>query len=301
MPKPVRIALRILGGLVGLVLLVVLGAYVVSAVRLKKHYAVTGKVVPQPTDSASLARGQALATLYGCTGCHTPNLGGQQLIDAFPMAKLATSNLTRGEGGVAATYSDADWDRAVRHGIKRDGTPLVLMPSLTFNRMSDDEFGRILAYVKSVPAVNRTPAPRVLYPIARVLHTFRLGPEPLVPAEVIDHTTQRNPQPAPGPTLAYGEYVATACRFCHGENLGGQPVGGEPGAPPSPPIGPNSVVSRWTEAQFVQTMRSGVTPEGRKLRPEFMPWPAVGALHDDELHALYTYLHQAPKQPASGS
>ncbi len=301
MPKPVRIALRIVGGLVGLVLLVVLGAYAVSAVRLKKHYAVTGKVVPQPTDSASLARGQALATLYGCTGCHTPNLGGQQLIDAFPMAKLATSNLTRGEGGVAATYSDADWDRAVRHGIKRDGTPLFLMPSLTFNRMSDEEFGRILAYVKSAPPVNRTPTPRVLYPIARVLHTFRLGPEPLVSAEVIDHTTQRNPQPAPGPTLAYGEYVATACRFCHGENLGGQPVGGEPGAPPSPPIGPNSVVSRWTEAQFVQTMRSGVTPEGRKLRPEFMPWPAVGALHDDELHALYTYLHQAPKQTASAN
>jgi len=119
-----------------------------------------------------------------------------------------------------------------------------------------------------------------------------------VPAELIDHTAQRNPQPAPGPTLAYGEYIAEACKFCHGQNLGGQPVGGEANAPPSPPIGPNSVVSRWTEAQFVQTMRSGVTPEGRTLRPQFMPWPAVGALHDDELHALYTYLHQLPQQTA---
>jgi cytochrome c553 len=267
--------------------------------RLKKHYDVAGKAVSQPTDSMSLARGKALATLYGCTGCHTANLGGQQLIDAFPMAKLATSNLTRGEGGVAATYSDADWDRAIRHGIRRDGTPLVLMPSAAFNRMSDDEFGRLLAYVKSVPAVNRTPAPRVMYPIARVLHAFRLGPEPLVPAEVIDHAVQRNPQPTPGPTLAYGEYIVGACKFCHGEDLGGQPVGGEPGAPPSPPIGPNSVVSRWTEAQFVQTMRTGTTPEGRTLRPQYMPWQAVGSLRDDELHALYTALHQAPKQTAA--
>jgi len=295
MRKGVRITLRIVGGLIGLVLVVVLGASVVSAMRLKKHYDVAGTVVPHRTDSASLARGKALATLYGCTGCHTPNLGGQQLIDAFPMAKLATSNLTRGEGGIAGTYTDADWERAIRHGIKRDGTPLVLMPSAAFNRMSDDELGRILAYVKSVPAVNRTPAPRVMYPIARVLHAFRLGPEPLVPAEVIDHTAQRDPQPAPGPTLEYGEYMVGACKFCHGENLGGQPVGGEAGAPPSPPIGPNSVVSRWTEAQFVQTMRTGVTPEGRKLRAEYMPWPAVGTLHDDELQALYMALHQAPK------
>ncbi len=295
MPKPVRIVLRIVGGLVGLVLLVVLTASVVSGMRLRKHYDVAGKTVPLPSDSASLARGKALATLYGCTGCHTPNLAGTQMIDAFPFAKLASSNLTRGAGGVGGTYTDADFERAVRHGVRRDGTPLFIMPSHTYNRMSDDEFGRVLAFVKSVPPVDRTPTPRVIYPLARVLHTFGVG-EPLVPAERIDHATQRNPQPAPGPTLEYGEFVATACRFCHGEYLGGQAVGGEPGAPPSPPIGPNSVVGKWTEAQFVQTMRTGVTPEGRKLRAQYMPWDAIGTLHDDELHALYMYLHQAPKQ-----
>src|SRR5438046_4002254 len=114
MRKAVLVAVRVLGGLVGLVVVVVLGASAVSAMRLNKHYNVTGKVVPQPTDSASLARGKALATLYGCAGCHTPNLAGQQLINAFPFAKLATANLTRGEGGIGGTYSDADWDRAVR-------------------------------------------------------------------------------------------------------------------------------------------------------------------------------------------
>lgn len=297
MRKPVRITLQIVGGLIGLVLVIVLGASVVSGMRLSKHYDVAGKTVPQPSDSASLVRGKTLATLYGCTGCHTPNLGGQQLIDAFPFAKLAAANLTRGSGGIARTYDDADWDRAIRHGVKKDGTPLFLMPSHAFNRMSDDEFGRLLAYVKSVPSVDRTPSPRVIYPMARVLHTFGIG-EPLVPAERIDHTTQRDPQPPPGPTLAYGEYLVGACKFCHAENLGGQPVGGEAGAPPSPPIGPNSVVSRWTEAQFVQTMRTGTTPEGRKLQPQYMPWEAVGSLHDDELHALYMALHQSPKQTA---
>src|SRR5215211_9454605 len=135
MRKGTRIALRILGGLVGLVLLVVLVSYVVSGMRLRKHYAVAGKAVPVPTDSASRARGKVIATLYGCTGCHTPSLAGTTMIDGFPFARLASANLTRGEGGIGATYKDEDWDRAIRHGIKWDGTPLFLMPSHEFNRM----------------------------------------------------------------------------------------------------------------------------------------------------------------------
>jgi mono/diheme cytochrome c family protein len=297
MRKGTRIALRVLGGLVGLIVLVVLASYAISEMRLRKRYDdVRGTVVAIPSDSASRARGKALATLYGCTGCHTPTLAGMTMIDQFPFAKLPSSNITRGDGGVAATYTDADWDRAVRHGVRRDGSPLFLMPSHEFNRMADDEFGRLLAYVKSVPPVDRTPGPRTIYPLARVLHTFGA---PLVPAEKIDHSAQMNPQPQPGPTLEYGEYISGACKFCHGQDLGGQKVGGEPGAPPSPPIGPSSATARWTEAQFVQTMRTGRTPDGRTLRPQYMPWPAVGQLRDDELRALYTYLKQAPKQTAS--
>src|SRR5688572_15480344 len=100
MRKPVRIALWIVGGLLGLVLLVVLVTSAVSEMRQRKHYDVAGKAVAIPTDSASLARGKVLATLYGCTGCHTPNLAGMQMIDGFPFAKLASSNLTRGAGGI---------------------------------------------------------------------------------------------------------------------------------------------------------------------------------------------------------
>jgi cytochrome c553 len=296
MRKPVRIALWIVGGLLGLVLLVVLATSAISELRQRKQYDVAGKAVAIPSDSASLVRGKALATLYGCTGCHTPNLGGMTMINQFPMARLASANLTRGAGGIAATYTDADWDRAVRHGLKRDGTPIFIMPSHEYNRMSDDEFGRILAYVKSVPPVDGTPAPRRIYPLARAFHVFGA---PVVPAEKIDHSRQANPQPPPGPTLAYGEYMAGACKFCHGADLGGQVVGGETGAPPSPPIGPNSAAGKWSEAQFIQTMRTGVTPEGRTLRAQYMPWDAIGTLHDDELRALYMYLHQAPKQTAS--
>ena len=172
------------------------------------------------------------------------------------------------------------------------------MPSHEFNRISDDELGRLLAYLKTVPPVDRTPAPRTIYPLARVLHTFGA---PLVPAEKIDHEAQANPQPPPGATLAYGEYVAGACKFCHGEDLGGQQVGGEPGAPPSPPIGPVSAAARWPDGQFIQTMRTGTTPDGRKLRNQYMPWEAIGQLSDDELRGLHMYLKQGTKKNASAN
>ncbi|MEO8564408.1 MAG: c-type cytochrome [bacterium] len=296
MRKPLRIAGRILAGLLALVLLVVGVSYFVSASRLKKHYAVSSPSLVIPTDSASLARGHVFATLAGCTGCHTANLGGSVMINSFPFAKLAAPNLTHGRGGVASSYTDADWERAIRHGIRRDGTPLFIMPSDEFNRFRDEEVARIIAYVKSVPPVDRVTPTRTLYPLARALHTFGA---PLVAAERIDHATQRNPAPLPAATIEYGAYLVASCKFCHGGNLGGQQVGGEPGAPPSPPIGPTAAPSRWTDEQFVQAMRTGVTPEGRKLRNEYMPWQAIGQLSDDELRALLMYLKKGSSTVAT--
>ena len=42
-----------------------------------------------------------------------------------------------------------------------------------------------------------------------------------------------------------------------------------------------------------------MTPEGRKLRPRYMPWTEIGQLTDDELRALQLYLKQGVSQTAS--
>ena len=295
MRKAVRIGGRILAGLLGLVLVVVLVSYFVSGARLNKRYQVPVASIAVPTDSAAIARGRTFATVAGCTDCHTGTLGGQVMIDGFPFAKLASTNLTRGKGGIGATYTDADWERAIRHGVRRDGTPLFIMPSNEYNRTSDAELGNLIAFLKSLPPVDNVTPPRTIYPLARVVHTFGA---PLVPAELIDHTRQRNPAPPPGATMEYGEYVAGACRFCHGEDLGGREVGGAEGAPPSPPIGPAGTPSRWTDEQFIRTMRTGVTPEGRTLRNQYMPWKAIGELSDDELRGILMYLKRGPVKDA---
>lgn len=49
-------------------------------------------------------------------------------------------------------------------------------------------------------------------------------------------------------------------------------------------------------AAFVQAMRQGKRPDGSEIHP-FMPWRTMGQLRDDELHALWTYLHQQQARP----
>jgi mono/diheme cytochrome c family protein len=255
--------------------------------KLRKRYAVAPARIVVPTDSASIARGQALAALNGCTGCHSANLGGQVMADAFPFARIAAPNLTRGRGSAVASYTEADWERAIRHGVRRDGSALFIMPSNEFNDFRDEDVGAVLAYVKSVPPVDNVVPGRKLYPLARVLHAFGA---PMFEAERIDHTRQVAVAPPPGPTVAYGQFLGTGCRFCHGEDLKGREEGGEPGFPPSPDISRTGRAGKWTEAQFIQTIRTGVTPYGRRLVARYMPWPAIGKLSDQELRGVYMYI-----------
>jgi hypothetical protein len=52
---------------------------------------------------------------------------------------------------------------------------------------------------------------------------------------------------------------------------------------------------RWTEERFITTIRTGITPEGRKVRGEYMPWKSYQFMSDDELKAVWLYLQSLPK------
>jgi mono/diheme cytochrome c family protein len=299
MRKTIRIIAQVLLGIVALLLMVIAASYPISAMKLGKRYDIKSTFVAVPADSVTLARGRTMAVLRGCTGCHTESLAGQVMIDGFPFARLAAVNLTRGKGGIGATYSDADWDRAIRHGVRPNGEQLMIMPSNEYNAIRDEELAAIVAYVKSVPPVDTSYPPRALYPVARVLHATVAGE--LFPAGIIDHATG-TPGPPPGATIEYGKSLSGTCRFCHGQDLAGQAVGGEPGAPPSPNITPASEVGQWTEADFIRTMRTGVTPTGWKLRNQYMPWQAIGSLTDAELRGLWMYVQSVARvEPATTS
>lgn len=284
----------ILATLSVLILLVATGAatlYVASERQIKTVHDVAPTSLVIPTDSAAIERGRHLVeAVTKCMDCHGNDLGGAVMVDDGALGRFVGSNLTRGEGGVASRYSDLDFVRAIRHGLRPDGRPLIVMPSQAFYHLSDEDLGAIIAYIRSVPAVDRVnPASRV-GPLGRALGLA--GKLPLLPATLIDRSTTPPATVQAGATAAYGDYLVKVggCYDCHGPSLAGGPMPGQsPGDPPAANLTPGGKFGAWSEAQFIHAMRTGERPDGSMINP-VMPWPAVGKLTDDELSAIWRFL-----------
>ncbi len=195
---------------------------------------------------------------------------------------------------MGATYTDADYVGAIRHGVNPEGRGLLIMHSDVFHNLSEEDLGAVIAYVKSVPPVDKDIPDRRLLPLGRILIALGLFDSeaiPFIPAEVIDHGAPFVEMPEIGPTAEYGKYLMsiTLCSMCHGRDLkGGPPL--DPSMPPGPAIAAYAAPGGWSEEQFVTTIRTGVTPYGKELDQEFMPWNIYANMTDDELVAIWRYI-----------
>ena len=286
-----------LGGLLLIMLLLAAAVYVRSNAVIRRPFAVVQPPLAIPTDSASLARGRHLVTgVSGCIECHGENLGGTLMIDAPPFMRLAAPNLTGGAGGAATRLADADWARAIRHGVGADGRALAVMPSSAYQYLSDADLGAVIAYVKSVPPVDHTLPPRSFGPIARA--QLAQGKFPLFRVNDVDHGAAQSVSAPPAViTVDYGRYLAriAGCTDCHGPGLSGGPVAAAPPhAPPAANITPSGIGS-WTDTDFARALREGKGTGGRQL-DQFMPY-GYFAFTDDELQALWLFVRSVPPRP----
>ena len=124
------------GGLLALLVLVAMGLSWRASVRLNRIYSITPEAVGIPTDPAAIKEGERLVSIY-CTNCHGSGIGGTDFFNDPTLAVVDAPNLTGGVGGVGAQLSDADWVRAIRHGVDSTGKPLFIMPSRNFFYFSD--------------------------------------------------------------------------------------------------------------------------------------------------------------------
>src|SRR5688500_16582354 len=92
------------------------------------------------------ARGERLAKVLGCLGCHGKDLTGQPWIEAPNFAILFTSNLTR----AVPRYSAAQLAQTLRFGARPDGSPLWEMPSHIFTDLSDPDMNALTAWLRTV-------------------------------------------------------------------------------------------------------------------------------------------------------
>jgi len=281
----------VLGGLVGLLVLVALGLYLLGTSQLDKKYDVPVKAINVPADAQAVGRGEHLAAIFMCTRCHTENLGGEVYFDVPGMVSIPTPNLTTGSGGIGAAYSNEDLARAIRHGVNRDGQALFIMPAKAFQYLSDADLEAIIAYVRSMPPVDNSLPERRVELMGRLM--MGAGMFPPFAAAQIDHTSPPSSTPDPGVTAEYGQYLAHVCTECHGANLNGAPFGPPGQEVLTPNLTPGGELSAWSEQDFMNTIRSGVTPSGRSLN-EDMPWKSFGQMTDDELQALWMYLQAQP-------
>lgn len=247
-----------------------------------------------PTDAASIARGKHLVEAVAvCTICHGDDLAGKLAFEDAFLGRGYTANLTSGRGGVGPTYSDADWIRSIRYGVRPDGRGIIFMPSDYFNRISDADLGAIIAYLRSLrPVDNERTAVEINLPARLLIDLGVFGD--VVRAARIDFHASRPPPPSdPGAYLV----ALGGCTFCHGPHLtGGQ--GPEPGAPGGPDLTSTGPLSRWSLAEFVATMRTGITPEGHAIAPKYMPWLGYRNMTDEELRQIWEFLRSLPDATA---
>ena len=286
-----------IGGFLGIIVVAIVVLYFLGGSKINKTYEIDVKAVAIPAEGGSPEDGWPVAMVRLCQECHGDNLQGDIVVDDPLFATIAGSNLTSGKGGVGGTYTDIDWVRAIRHGVRPNGKPLLLMPSHEFYKFSDADLGQIIAYVKSVPPVDNEVTESKAGPLGRII--IPLSGD-ILPASIIDHTGPRPPEPAPGVTVEYGEYMSFVCSLCHGEELSGGTVPEYgPDSPPAPNLTPRGTLGRWSEEEFIRTLRSGKTPYGKNLNDEFMPWKSVGKFTDDQLKALWLYLSTLPAREST--
>ena len=264
--------------------------YGLSERRFRARFLIPEHRIAVSRDSASIVRGQHIATVRGCVDCHGAGFSGNTIIDQPIIGRVAGPNLTL--GGRGAELEPRDWERAVRHGVRRDGKPLIFMPANEFTVLTDEDLAAIIAYARSVPPV-RQPAPSSYAgPMLRTMYVA--GQVKLLSAEEIRHDRTHEARMIAEPTAAYGKYLASGCTGCHGDGLSGGKI---PGAPPD--WGPAANITpagigRWTSAQFATALRTGRRPDGSAIDSTIMPIRLLKHMDDVELTALHAYLQTVP-------
>lgn len=254
--------------------------------RLHAHYpAPASLALASEVAAADLQLGERIVKVRnGCTDCHGPQLQGAVVMDNPAMGFVYAPNLTPAHLGA---WSDDEIGRAIRHGIGKQGQALILMPSHDYLPLSKGDLAAMIAYLRSLPATEKTNTPSRLGPVAHALVAFEKAPS-LIPAQIIDHNTAFATKPAEAPGPEFGKYLAqSACAGCHNPQFTGGPI---PGGPPDwPPAADLTTLKNWKESDFNHVLTTGLRPDGSKLQA---PMPVMKALNSTELKALWEYLRQ---------
>lgn len=249
-----------------------------------------------------LERGRYLAeTIGACGNCHTPkNTRGQPIaakayaggfVIPDEMFTAVAANITPDKETGIGAWTDAQIARAIREGIRPDGSVIgPIMPIELYRKLSDRDVQAIVAYLRSLKPVRNK--------VAKSVYKFPLptsyGP-PVTSVPEVPRTDK----------VAYGAYLAGPvghCIECHTPLVRGRRdwsrtgVGGQPF---KTPLGvavarnitphPDYGLGTWTKAQIERAIRHGVSKDGSRLLPP-MAFAWYAKIAPADMEAIIAYL-----------
>lgn len=159
---------------IGIVALAVLVVAVIGIAACSSREPATNASIGTPTAMTPVQRGEYLATITGCNDCHTPGslygapdfkraLAGSEVGWQGPWGVSYPTNLTPDMDTGIGSYTDAEIERVLRSGVKKNGAPIAgPMPWPSYARLTPEDMAALIAYLRGIPAVshkNLSPLP----------------------------------------------------------------------------------------------------------------------------------------------
>ena len=258
----------------------------------------------QSFPAPQVERGRYLAIAADCAACHTDPAGGRDFAGGYafpsPLGRIYSTNITPSKADGIGGYTEAQFARALRDGLRADGGHLYpAMPYTAYAKLSDEDVAALYAYFMQgvAPVDARAPATHLPFP-------FNLRWSMAVwNALFLDHARFRA-DPARSAEWNRGAYLAEAlahCSDCHtprnvlmaqdqGRAYAGGPVG--PWYAPNITSDPVSGIGGWSHAELVAYLKTGaVHPKNQAAggMAEAVT-DSLQFLSDQDLSALATYV-----------
>jgi len=261
---------------------------------------------------ARLERGKKLVSML-CVGCHfnetTNGLTGKRMADLPPaFGTVYSRNITKDPTFGIGKWSDADIVYLLRTGLKPDGQ-YVPPYMVKLPHISDEDMASIITFIRSDDPLVQPQAIQDTdcKPTFLVKFLSRVAFKPF------DYPTQPIATPLVTDRVAYGKYLVNdvlKCYECHSAdfktNNAFEPVksegymagdnelldiSGKKIYTPNLTTDPGTNISKWSEQQFVRTIKEGFRPDNSPLR---YPMERLPELTDEEAGAIYAYLKTVP-------
>ena len=254
----------------------------------------------------SVARGAYLVQgPMGCGNCHTPmgpdgfiedqELAGR-LVDANEAFTAIAPNIT--PAGLVGDWTDAELARAIREGLRPDGSVIgPPMPFAMYRGLGDDDLMSVVAYLRTLPPVEHDPGQSEYH-------------VPLPPSYGPPVGTVVAPER--GVSVEYGAYLAgpvAHCMECHtpmGPNgpmldtdlgRGGFEFHGPWGTSVAANITSHEDgLAKYSDEELAVMITDGVRPDGSRMLPP-MPFGFLKGMTDEDLQAVILYLRSLPPLP----